>query len=169
MNGLSALIGSLLMAILLIIQSSVFSRISLLQGTADLVLLAIIAWASHKRVKTGWVWGIIGAVLVGYVSVVPITVYFAGYLAAVELATVLRQRMQHVPQLTMLLSVFGGTIIVQGLTWASLRFSENPTSIGDTLNLIVLPSLLLNLLLAIPTYLAVGDLAELLYPQPLEN
>jgi rod shape-determining protein MreD len=169
MNGLSAVIGSALLTFLLILQSSIISRIPLLQGSPDLVLLAVVAWASQKRVETGWLWGIIGGLLVGYVSAVQLPVYLMGYLAAAGLATALRQRMWNVPQLIMLISVIGGTLFVQGLTWVSLRFSENPTSIVESLNLIILPSLLLNLLLAMPFFLVIGDLARLLYPQPLEN
>lgn len=169
MNGLSTLAGSVILIFLLILQSAIFSRIPLLQGSADLVLLTVSAWASQNRVETGWIWGLIGAILVGYVSVVPMPVYIIGYLSAVGLAKLLRQRMWNVPQLIMLLSVFTGTLIVQGLTWLSLRLSENPASVGETLNLIILPSLLLNLVLSIPFFLAFSDLARLLYPHPLEN
>lgn len=169
MNGLSALAGSAILTFLLIFQSAILSRAPLLQGSADLILLAVAAWSSQNRVETDWLWGVIGSVLVGYVSVVPMPVYLVGYLSSVGLARLLRQRMWNVPQLIMLLSVFWGTLVVQSLTWISLRLSENPTSIGETLNLILLPSLLLNLLLSIPFFQALSDLARLLYPQPLEN
>ena len=169
MSSFSGVIGGALLIFLLILQSSIFNRIPLLQGSPDLILLAVIAWASQKRVQTGWLWGIIGGGLVGFVSVISLPVYLLGYLAAVGFASALRKRMWNVPQLALLISVFGGTIIVNGLTWISLRFSENPISIGESLNLIILPSLLLNLVLAIPFSLVLGDLARLLYPQPLEN
>ena len=54
---------------LVIIQSVIASRIALLQGTADIVMLAIIAWALQKRVMTAWHWAIIGGLLVSFVFI----------------------------------------------------------------------------------------------------
>jgi hypothetical protein len=36
------------------------SRIPLLHGSADLILLALVAWALQKRVNTAWQWALIG-------------------------------------------------------------------------------------------------------------
>ena len=44
---------------LLILQTVILSRITLLHGSADLIMLAVISWALQKRVKTAWFWAII--------------------------------------------------------------------------------------------------------------
>jgi len=82
-----------ILAGLLMIQLGVFSYIPLLQGTADLVLVALVAWALQKRVRTAWQWAVIGGLMVTYVSGLPVGVYIAGYLAAVGLALLLKQRL----------------------------------------------------------------------------
>jgi rod shape-determining protein MreD len=165
---MAVLIALPILAVLLIMQTAVLNQIPLLQGTADLVLLALIAWASQRRVETAWIWGIIGGLLVGFVSAVPIPVYILAYLAAVAVAILLRQRIWNVPILAMLVSTFVGTLLLHGFTIAALRLSDIPLTMGESINLIVLPSLLLNMLLALPFFLIFGDLAKLLYPETLE-
>jgi rod shape-determining protein MreD len=153
---------------LLIIQTAVLNQIPLLQGTADLVLLAVVAWAVQKRVRIAWSWGMIGGLLVGYVSAVPLGVYLFCYLAATGIASLLRQRIWNVPLLAMFLTTFLSTIVLHGVTILTLRLNDSLISIGESINLITLPSLLLNMILAIPFYTLFNDLANMIYPESLE-
>lgn len=162
------LIAFPILILLLIVQTAILSNTPLLQGTTDVVLLAVIAWAIQKKVDTAWVWGIIGGLLVGYVSAVPLPVYLAAYLGAVGIALLLRQRVWNVPFLGMLIATFTGTILLQGSTVIALRIADTPLAMNDTLNLIILPGLVLNLILALPFFLIFGDLAKWLYPETLE-
>jgi rod shape-determining protein MreD len=165
---MTILVALPLLGVLLVLQSAVFSRIPLLHGTADLVLLAIIAWALQKRVQTAWHWGIIGGLLVSFVSALPLGVVMGGYLLAVGLALALRSRVWQVPVLAMMVATFFGTMIVHLITMVVLRVSGVPLPWLQTLNLVILPSVLLNLLLALPFYVMLGDLARWLHPEELE-
>ena len=73
---MTTLLAFPILGILLVLQSAIFSQIPLLQGTTDLVLLALVAWSLQRRVRTAWQWGIIGGLLVGFVSAVPFFVYY---------------------------------------------------------------------------------------------
>ena len=165
---MSILIAVPILGALLILQTAILNQIPLLHGTSDLVMLALVAWGLQKRVSTAWAWGIIGGLLVGYVSAVPMMVYLVGYLVAVGIALVLRQRIWNVPLLAMVVATFLSTLVVQGLTLLTLRLTDVPLAIGVSINQIVLPSLLLNMILALPFFIAFGDLANLLYPETLE-
>jgi rod shape-determining protein MreD len=165
---MATLIAIPILGALLVLQSAVLSQIPLLHGTADLVLLALLAWSIQKRVRTAWIWGIIGGLLVGYTSALPIAVYLGCYLVAVGLALFLRQRISSVPLLTMLLVTFLSTLILQGITILTLRLMDIPIAIITSVNLIILPSLLLNILLAVPFFLVFRDLASFFYPEALE-
>jgi rod shape-determining protein MreD len=153
---------------LLILQSAVISRLSLLQGTADVVLLAVIAWALQKRVKTGLYWGIIGGLLVSFVSGLPYGATLVGYLLAVGLASLLRQRVWQVPLLSMFIATFFGTLVVNLAALVALRVAGTPLLFWQALNLVTLPSVLLNMLVAIPVYALIGDLARWVYPEEIE-
>jgi rod shape-determining protein MreD len=153
---------------LLILQTAILSRVPLLQGTTDLVLLALIAWSIQKRVQTAWQWGIIGGLLVGFVSAVPFPAYPTGYLAVVGLSLLLRKRIWQVPILAMFIATFLGTILVHLIAIVSLRLNGSVLPMFISTNQITLPSLLLNMLLAVPFFVLFGDLAGLLYPEELE-
>ncbi len=165
---MATLIAIPILAGLLILQTAVLNQIPLLQGSADLVFLSLVAWSLQKRVKTAWAWAIIGGLLVGFVSAAPQGVYLIGYIFTVAIGLLLRQRIWNVPILAMLIATFSGTLILDGLTMLTLRLTDAPLAIGASINLIVLPSLLLNMILALPFYVIFGDLANLLYPETLE-
>jgi rod shape-determining protein MreD len=165
---MATLIAIPLLSGLLMLQSAIVSWIPVLHGTVDLLLLAILAWALQKRVETGLQWGLIGGLLMTIFSDLPPGVALVAYLLVAGLGTLLRYSNWQAPLLAMLVAVFMGTIIVHGLSYLALRFTGNPIPLLSALNLITLPSLLLNLLVAIPAYALIGDLAEWLYPEELE-
>ena len=165
---MATLLAFPILGILLVLQSAIFSQIPLLQGTTDLILLALIAWALQRRVRSAWQWGIIGGLLVGFISAVPIPVYVFSYLSTVGLALLLRQRIWQVPLLAMFIATFFGTLILHLTTLMALRAVGTVLPLGTSINVIILPSILLNLLLALPFFTLFSDLASFLYPEELE-
>jgi len=153
---------------LMILQSGIVSRIPLLHGTPDLLLLAILAWALQKRVQTAWQWCIIGALLFSLVSALPLGTALLAYVLATGLALILRRQVWQVPLLAMFVAVLLGTFISHTVSVLSLRLVGDPIPFIQAFNLIVLPSALLNLVLAIPAYALIGDRANWLYPEEIE-
>lgn len=165
---MATLIAFPILGALIILQTAVLSRVPLLQGTADLILLALVAWSLQKRVQTAWQWGIIGGLFVGFVSAVPYLAHLIGYLASVGLSLLLRKRIWQVPIFAMFIATFLGTLIVHLTAIVALRINGTILPIGLSTNLITLPSLVLNMLLALPFFVLFGDLAGWLYPEELE-
>ena len=149
-----------------ILQSAVISRVYLLSGSADLPLVMLAAWALQDGVDSAWHWAIATGLLVGFISGIPWVVPLAGYVAVVVIAYLFQRRVWQAPLLAMFTITFLGTIIVSLLSIGVLRFSgvELPTS--DVLGLVMLPGVLLNMLLAIPVYAVMRDLARWVYPAP---
>lgn len=165
---MATLISIPVLGILAILQSGLISRLPLLYGTADLILLMIIAWALQKRVDTAWQWCIIGGLVVNIISAVPLGVPLIGYSLTTALALALRRRVWQVPVLAMLLVTFLGTLITQGITLLALRLTGSPIPVPEALNLVILPSFLLNLLFAVPAYALATELAGWLYPEEIK-
>jgi hypothetical protein len=82
------------------------------------------------------------------------------------LAYLFQRRVWQAPLLAMFSITFIGTILVGILSVGVLRFSEVDLPISDVLGLVMLPSVLLNMLLAIPVYAVMRDLARWVYPAP---
>jgi len=159
------LIAFPLLALVVILQSAVISRITLLAGFADLVLIVLAAWALKADSVTAWLWAVVGSAMVSFVSETPWPIIFAGYLFVVFLAQLLRQRVWQAPLLAMFSVVFVGTIVMDLLALLALNLLGRPLPFADSVGLIVLPSILLNLLFAMPVYVMVRDLARWLSPE----
>jgi rod shape-determining protein MreD len=147
-----------------ILQSAVFSRITLLSGFADLSLIMLAAWALQEEVESAWHWAAATGLLVGFVSGIPWMVPVIGYGIVVALAKMFQRRVWQAPLLAMFSVTFLGTIILNLLTLLVLQFLGVPLAIGDTLGLLILPTVLLNMLFAIPVYAVMRDLASWVYP-----
>ena len=89
---MATLVAFPILGMLVILQSAVVSRIPLLHGTADLVLIALLAWAIQERVNSAWQWSILGGLLVSLVTALPLAAILAGYLLATGVALLLRHR-----------------------------------------------------------------------------
>jgi rod shape-determining protein MreD len=156
------------LGLLVILQSAVVNRMPLLHGTADLLLLTITAWALRPRVRTHWYWAVIGGLLVSLFTALPVFVFLVGYLMATALAVFLRQRVWKAPLLAMFSVVFIVTVLIHLLTVFALGLQGTLLPLLEVLNQVTLPSLLLNLLLAVPIYAIIGDIADRFYPEELE-
>lgn len=152
--------------LIVILQSAVVSRVYLLSGIADLPLVVLAAWALQEEVDSAWHWAAATGLLVGFVSGISWIVPASGYIAVVALAQILQRRVWQAPLLAMFSITFLGTIILSLVSLAVLSFSGVPLPVGDVLGLLTLPSVLLNMLLAIPVYAVMRDLARWVYPSP---
>jgi rod shape-determining protein MreD len=149
-----------------ILQSAIISRVYLLSGIADLPLVMLAAWALQEEVDSAWHWAAATGLLVGFISGIPWIVPVAGYLAVVALAQIFQRRVWQAPLLAMFSITFLGTILVSVLSLVILRLAGESLPVSDVLGLVTLPSVLLNMLLAIPVYAVMRDLARWVYPSP---
>lgn len=166
---MGAVLSLPMMAILVMLQTVVVSRLPLLGGNADLVLLVLIAWALQERVKKAWLWALIGGVLVGYVSALPWVVPTISYLLITALIRYFQKKIWQSPIIAMFVYTTLGSIFSQLISIVAIRFSGTQLPIVESLSMVVLPSTILNLILALPVYAVVADMASWLYPQEVEE
>lgn len=149
----------------MMLQYGVFSRWMILSGSPDLVLLLIIALCLHQKHRWFWILILIMGGVVGFVSAlpffIPMVVYMAVYLASFGL----KQRVWQTPLLAMFLLTFGATILVNFLSIAVLFIQRIPFNFSIALVNVVLPSVFLNMFLAIPVHAIMRELSVWLYPQ----
>lgn len=160
------LIAFPLLALAAIVQTTVISRMVLLSGYADLMLVILAAWALNADASTTWLWAVFGGVLISFMSGMPWPIPIIGYLFVVILAQLLKQRIWQAPLIALFSVIFIGSLVMNALTIIVLSFLGTPLPIGDSLGLIVLPSTLLNLFFAVPVYLIFRDIAQWASPAP---
>jgi len=158
------LIALPLLGLAVIVQSAVISHITLLSGYGDLVLVLLAAWALQSEVDSAWHWAALASLLVAFISRLPWPVIMLGYLMVVFLARILRRRVWQAPLLAMFTVTFAATILMHALSYVSLVLSGSTLLLGDVVGLVTLPSLLLNLLFAIPAYTFMRDMSRWVYP-----
>ena len=153
------------LGLVIMLQISIVSRIMLLSGNVDLLLLVVAAWGLQERVKAAWIWGLLAGLLAGVVSGVPWYIYLIGYLSVVGLARLLVHRIWQAPLLAMFAVTFIGTLELLMLTFTQRIIFAVPLAFSDVFSQIIVPTVLLNLLLAIPVHALIRDLSERLYPE----
>ncbi len=147
-----------------VLQSAVVSRLTLLSGFGDLPLVMLAAWALQDEVDSAWHWAVATGMFVGFLSGINWLVFVIGYVAVVALAKALRMRVWQAPLLAMFSVTFLGTILLSLLSLAVLRLSGVIIPLQDAFGLLTLPGVLLNLLMAVPVYAVMRDLARWAYP-----
>jgi rod shape-determining protein MreD len=158
------LVGIPVLGLAVMVQTSIIGRINLLNGAADLVLLILAAWGLQERVRSAWVWGAAAGLLVGFISGVPWYIYLVGYLVVVGMARSLAHRVWQAPLLAMFTVTLIGTLVLLMLTYLERSLLEVPLVFNLSFVRIILPSILLNLLLAIPVHALIRSLANLIHP-----
>ncbi len=153
-----------LIGMAVILQTAIISQFSLLSGFADLLLVMLAAWALQEGVTTAFQWAFLAGIMASLISHMPWFILLPGYFMVVFLALLLQRRVWQAPLLAMFSVTFLGTLWMHLLSFLYLRFSGEPLPFGDVMGLITLPSLLLNLLLAIPVYGLMRDLAHWVFP-----
>ncbi len=154
--------------ITLMLQVAVVSRLPLLHGTADLMLVVLASWALQARTKDAWFWIVVGGCMITYVSATPAVVPLISYLTMAVIARFLKRMVWQAPIMAMLVVTLAGTLIFHTLTIIVLQLSGVGLEISETLSQVTMPSLLLNLLIALPIYLLITDASVWLYPAEME-
>jgi hypothetical protein len=160
------LIAAPLLALAVIVQTAIISQFPLLGGMADLVLVVLAAWSLQENVTTAFHWAMLAAVMVSLVSRLPWFIYAFAYLITVLLAILLQRRIWQVPMLAMFSVTFLGTLVLNGMSIAYLSVSGQPPDLTESLGIVALPSVLLNMLLAIPVFGTMRDVAIWVFGPP---
>jgi len=145
-------------------QMVAISRLPLINGSADLVMLVLVAWGIIDTGKNYWGWGLVGGLIMSFVTKVPWPAIILPYVLVTFTAHLMQGRIWQSPILAMLLMASLGTVITQFSAIFALSLNEVPLKIGDCFSSVMVPSIILNLILSVPVYLVINDVAKWVYP-----
>jgi len=153
------LVFSITMLVVYILQTAIFSQISLIAGTPDLILLFLAAWSLQEKAKYAWIWIVVTGFLVSIISAMPFYAPLIAYLGVFGISKLLQRQVWRIPLLAMFIVSFLGSLF-QGLIYVIiLKISGSMITWGQSLDAVILPSILLNLIFTIPIYAIVSDIS----------
>lgn len=158
------IVSGLSLLVLYILQTTIFSQTPLLSGTADLILLFIAAWSLQTQVKNSWLWAFISGLLISIVSAMPFYTPLIAYISIVGISKLLQSKVWRTPIFAMFIVTLVGTFLQHAIYIISLQITGAPISWGESVDMVILPSVLLNLIFALPIYAIASDLAGRAYP-----
>lgn len=162
------LVCALSLVVFFILQTTIFSQARLISGAADLLLLFLIAWSLQEQMKNTWLWTVIAGLLVSLVSAMPFYAPLIGYLGVIVISKLLQRRVWRTPLLAMLIVVILGTFLQHTIYVIVLQITGAPIAWAHSLDSVILPSALLNLIFSLPMYAIVNDLAGRISPLEVE-
>ena len=159
------ILGIPLLGMAAILQIGVFGQIRLLNGAVDLIMLNIIAWSINDRTRYSWILMLFGGLLMSYISAMPMNGYMWMYAGIWAMIQFIKKRVWQMPMILMLFATIIGTIIISAGTLGLLYIQNASVDYLAAFQQIVIPSLGMNLLLAIPIYALLNDIANSIYPE----
>jgi rod shape-determining protein MreD len=162
------LIGIPLLALLAILQSTLFADFGFYAGRPDLVLLAVAGWALAGEGQQAMIWGLIGGVFLDMLSALPVGTSSIALILVAYLVSLYARRIWEVN----LIMPLGVTLIASLLFHSALLLAL--LLLGRQVNLayayarVILPSTFINLLFTLPVSQGLAGLQRRLYPPEVE-
>lgn len=150
------------------LQTTIARQVSLLNGSADLLLIWVAAWALLSKDNSAWLWAIVAGLVFAFVSASPWYTSLTAYMAVVVMAKFIRGKLWQSPLLSMFVITMIGSIILYLLTFVGLTVQGGDYPWQDTLVRIIIPSIFINLFLAIPIHAIAKDTVRWVFRTEVE-
>lgn len=156
------------MALMAILQSTVFSQVRLMGGQADLVLLAVVAWTLGGRWREAMILGVVGGACLDLLSAIPLGISSLALVAIAYGVSLTEGRLWGAHLLTPLGVVLASSLVFSALTLGGSLLAGAAFDASTIAARVVLPSLFLNLVLAIPATQLATLVQRSLFPPEVE-
>jgi rod shape-determining protein MreD len=161
-------VGIPMLVILAIIQATVLSNMRLLDGSPDLILLAVVAWALTGRPRQAMTGALVGGLLIDLLSGLPLGVTAIVLVLVIYLVSLTAGRFWEAHLLMPLTTVLWSSLLFHGLSLAIFLALGLSVDLNYALGRVILPSTFLNLILALPAAQAAASLGDTLYPPEVQ-
>jgi hypothetical protein len=153
------------MLIFSMLQISAVSRIVLFNGTADLILLAVAAWGVKERGRNVFLWAFIGGLIISFSSAMPSFTPIIPYMFIALIARLFQDRLWQAPILSLIIVVFIGTLFQHIFSILILQLKGVNIGMLESLQMVTMPSLLLNFFFLFPIYVLISDIGKWVFPE----
>ena len=162
---ISTFVSLPIMLILSVIQTVAVSRVKLMGGSADIILLAIVSWGVSEKDRSVFFWALVGGIFISIISAMPTAAVITSYLVIAGITRVIQKGLWQSPILVILLSSFIGTIAKFIIDIIALQFMGIELTLSTSIKMTLAPNLILNLFILFPIYLIMSDLSNWISPK----
>jgi hypothetical protein len=156
----------LFVLIIAMLQLGIFSNIQILAGKIDLLMLGVIAWIIQKKtelIDIG-IYSIITVFFIYLISAESIIIILGLYSLIVIVVYWSKNNIQQLPIISMLIFSAVFTFFHLVIFGFYLQLSGVAMVAEEVFQSVILPSMIINLIAAIPMYLLVNELHRWVYP-----
>ena len=164
---LSNLISVPVMLVLSVLQMTVISRIKFLNGSADLILLAVAAWGIREKNSNAFIWALVGGLMISIATAMPSYSPLAPYIFTALIARLFSKRLWQAPIMALIITTVAGTIFQHIFYIFLLQITGIPLDFAESVGNVTLPSLLLNFFFLFPVYVIIGDIWKWVTPEEM--
>jgi len=161
----ASLLSIPIMLLLSVLQSVAFSRIKLIGGSSDIILLAIVSLAIVEKENSVFIWALAGGFFVSILSAMSTPVVVVSYLLIAWLSFMTHRFLWQSPILAILLSTILSTTVKFIIDIITLQITGIQFPIAASIGNILLPNMILNLFFIFPAYLVFSDLVRWISPK----
>lgn len=165
---MAQLIAIPVILLLTCLQISLSGKFMILDGFADIILVWVAAWVAQTNIKHNWLWIVFAIATVSYVSALPWYATLISYLLIFTLGFVFKKRLWQSPFLSFILILIIGSLLYYFDGVIGLKLSGSLINLNEAILRIILPSLIMNLIIALPIYLIARDMILWVYPAEVE-
>ena len=153
------------MLILSVVQTVAVSRLSILSGTADIILLSIITWGVIEEENNVFIFALAGGLFISLMTAMPAMTVVVGYVIIALITWLIHRRIWQSPILAALISTIIGTIIKFIVDVIGLQFMGVGFRLTIGIREILVPSMVMNLFFLFPTFTIISDLVKWISPK----
>lgn len=156
----------LFVMIISMLQLGIFSNIQVISGKIDLIMIGVIAWILQKKTEGVdiIVYGSLSLLILFFISAEPILILFIFYVLMGLLIYWIKNNIQQIPFVSMLVFTAIFTFLHLMIFGFYLQLTGINIEISAIFQTVILPSILFNLIAAIPMFLLTNELQHLVYP-----
>jgi len=158
------LISIPVVVLLTFLQLSLSGKFMILNGFSDLIFIWMVAWINQTKINHSWLWLIMAIAVMGFVSAIPWYATAISYVSVLGIANFIKGRLWQSPLLSFLIVLIIGSLIYYFTGFISLQINGSMIQLRESFNRIILPSVVMNLVFALPIYLISRDMILWLYP-----
>lgn len=143
------------LALAVILQTTVVPQVRLWDGGPDLIFLCVLAWSIHAPLEEGVVWALVGGILQDLMSVAPLGMSSFGLVLLVFGVYGLARQVQGIGILLLFGLALAGSFFQQTLNWLWFVIWGFQVDLLEDFNYVIIPTIIYNTALILPVYISI--------------